>query len=242
MKLTKYNYHKVFGLKLDIKTKAILDYVLSYATNGIAYPSQERLGSELGLCRQTIAKHMKSLETIKINGMPFIVIEKSRKSKKGTWTYNRYIFKWLIAPELYQRENTKELLNKLQEEYIELVMQENLEIEDTHNHRVNFFNISNYRQKSFLSIDQIKQYINNLSTKLGINKADVLQVLCNIGHEVNENKTQIYHLEKYLLKSFRKAGLESKIKETMKSIYLTFFDKNEDALFCTDWEGLYSII
>lgn len=237
MKLTKYNYNRVFGLKLHITTKAILDHILSYANeNGIAYPSQERVAEELGLCRQTVANHMKKVENIKINGKPFVTIGKNRR-KDGKYYHNTYIFGWLIAPDFYTRKHVEDILEKLQKEYIEMIIEE-----DINNRHVNLINKRNNRQSSYFNLEQIREKIDKLSTSIGLKKADVLQTICNIGYEIKENRTQINHLDKYLAKCFQKAGVEKKIKEIIQGIYTSFFEKEPDALFYVNWEGIADMI
>ncbi|HHV25971.1 MAG TPA: helix-turn-helix domain-containing protein [Tissierellia bacterium] len=231
--ITKYNYAFKFGLKLKPTTKAILDYVVQLANkNGIAYPSQDYIAKQFDICRQTVAKHLNSIAKIKINGLPFMIIKKNRYAD-GQYYHNTYFFPWLLIPDYYYRKHTGSVFYELQKEYCKIVMEE-----DFQNHHVKKSNNINNRENYFISLTEIRKIIEKLSTKLNLKKSETLKILCNIGYEIEVNRTTIFNLDKYLFKCFKNAKVNQDMEEMITNIFKSLFNEDPNAIFSIDWDSL----
>ncbi|WIF94290.1 hypothetical protein [Caminicella sporogenes] len=228
--LNKYNYNQVLDLKLKPVAKAIVDCILSHIWQegkASAYPSQERIAAKLHITRQCVNYHIQRLRNIKINGLPFMVVKQMRNSSNGRFDYNIYFFPWLLTPEFYTRKHYEKIILELQKEYYDLVLEEEI-----HNYRVKRFD-RNYNKQ--ISLFDIKGKIEKLSTVLELSKSTVLKTLVNIGYELTENRLDIYHLDKYLVKCFSKSKVVQSAEEIIKKIYRTLL-REECDVFSIDWE------
>ncbi|AOY76886.1 helix-turn-helix domain-containing protein [Clostridium formicaceticum] len=225
MKLTKQNYHLYFNLNLTPTQKLIIDTLLSHCHNGKdhSFPNQQKIASEINVCRHTVFRNLAKIQKIKIGELPFMIV-KSRRSEGGTWDHNCYIFPWLNNKykKAYIHENNKYMINKLIEHYEQLALQEMLEEEekekedddDNDNHGTG--NSSKKDRQKFLPY--LSSKIQKLSTITRIKANDLLKMFIRIGETMN-NSNIIFCMDKYLQTCLGNLSYEVKATEKIKEIY-----------------------
>lgn len=189
------------NLRLKPVQRLIMEELMKYGKKGFAIITQERLAENLGVCRHTILRNLLKLEKIKFNGSP-LVSRIQRRKKDGTYEVTIYVLEWMEAYQNATKIENQAIVDGLIAEYYQ-------ELEGSHvTKRHDLLTVTN----------KIKNTVNELANKLELKPSQIIRCLGNISYMLSEN-TYIYHLDKYIEKTFNKMGVKLKAEDAIKELY-----------------------
>lgn len=187
------------SLGLKPVQRLIMEEIMSWAKNGIACVTQDIIAENIGVCRHTILRNLVKLEQMEYMNCP-LVRRIQRRKNDGTYETTIYVFEWL-------QEQTRQQ----QQEIIENLISEQYKEYDNDNHVTKSDDILTMSFK-------IRELVHILAEKLELKSGQVIRCLANISYMLSE-KTNIYHLDKYIIKTFERLGVRLKTEELIEKMY-----------------------
>lgn len=181
--------------------RLIIEELMKRNNKGFVLVTQEQIAENIGVCRRTVLRHLLKLEQMEFNGYPLIKRIQRRRSD-GKYETTIYILEWM--------EDYQEATRKEQQAIIDSIINETYEeLETSHVTKgLNYITITY----------NIKNTVSKLAKKMELKPSHIIRCLANVGYMLNE-KANIYHLDKYIAKTFKEMGIRLKAEDSIKEMY-----------------------